>query len=103
MAEVICITVSLLVILLNMVGTILFTAGSIGRRTGMMRTGVVVIVFATITAALNLSCYLFIFHYSHSSSLSMDKFLKVNRRRRNVLIFDQCFAVSTQNVLSILA
>lgn len=57
-AEVICITVSLLVILLNMVGTILFTAGSIGRRTGMMRTGVAVIVFATITAALNLSCYL---------------------------------------------
>lgn len=57
-AEVLCITISIFVILSNIIGTILFEAGSIHERTGMKKAGMIVIAFATITAVLNLSWYL---------------------------------------------
>ena len=57
-AEGICTVISLLVVLLNMIGTLLFSIGNINGRISMKRIGIVIIASATITAVLNLSWYL---------------------------------------------
>lgn len=57
-AEGICTVISLLVVLLNMIGTLLFSVGNIHGRSSMKIIGIVVIASATVTAGLNLSWYL---------------------------------------------
>lgn len=54
-SAIICIAISVLVILLNIIGTMLFSTGIANERMEMMRIGIAVIKVATITAVLNLS------------------------------------------------